>query len=236
MNFDEETTELATADQNADLPSSDTSTEPVAHDDFATELDPLAGASSRRKVGSGPVLIVAVILIAVAGLFSMRKIAEVTAASGIDSEIEATIVKFLESIGEPGGGTPAPRSGVDYESLLGVITESYSDRQVPLQDVQRDPFVIETAAGGKPVDPSVDPNVEAAEKRARRREAKHVELKNPIREKHQRLTKGRLLSSHKAEAWFLARMARDVLAGKWSYQQNPTTPILAPWRIITEAA
>jgi hypothetical protein len=42
----------------------------------------------------------------------------------------------------------------------------------------------------------------------------------------------KLVSSHKAEAWFLAQMARDVLAGRWFYEQAAAKVRVFPWPII----
>jgi hypothetical protein len=42
-------------------------------------------------------------------------------------------------------------------------------------------------------------------------------------------------SSHRIEAHLLALMAKDVVGGRWSFEQKPTTPILAPWRLLTGA-
>ena len=44
-----------------------------------------------------------------------------------------------------------------------------------------------------------------------------------------------LVSSHKAEAWFLAQLARDVLDGRWSYEQSPSKVRVFPWPIIRGA-
>lgn len=56
--------------------------------------------------------------------------------------------------------------------------------------------------------------------------------KTQIRNGHRKLNGGKLVSSHKAEAWFLAKMAGDVLAGNWSYNQSPTKPDVFPWPIM----
>ena len=60
--------------------------------------------------------------------------------------------------------------------------------------------------------------------------------KNLIRQGHKKITGGKLVSSHKAEAWFLTRMAKDVLNGKWTYGQSPTAPRLFSWPIIYRSA
>lgn len=64
-----------------------------------------------------------------------------------------------------------------------------------------------------------------------------VGTKTQIRQGHRRLLRlqfsdAKLVSSHKAEAWFLAQMARDVVEGRWSYEQSTTKPLLFPWPIL----
>lgn len=63
--------------------------------------------------------------------------------------------------------------------------------------------------------------------------------KTEIRYGHRKIIRARvqsadvsLVSSHKAEAWFLTQMARDVLAGRWSYQQTAVKVRVFPWPII----
>ena len=86
-----ETTDLvpSQADEDQMVAAESASADSIGVDEFGgQDLDPFAGATAGRKVNGSIILIVAVVLSAVAGLFSMRKIAEVTAATGIDSEIE----------------------------------------------------------------------------------------------------------------------------------------------------
>jgi len=113
--------------------------------DEAAALDPLASAGTKRKISGGSVLIAAVVLIAAGGLFAMRQLAEATAASDADHEIELTIESFLKTItGQRGptsrGGQTTVRGQSDR--ALAVLTTEYSERQVPLRDVQRNPFII----------------------------------------------------------------------------------------------
>ena len=63
--------------------------------------------------------------------------------------------------------------------------------------------------------------------------------KTEIRYGHQRIIrdlvqseKVPLVSSHKAEAWFLTQLARDVLDGQWSYKQSPLKVRVFPWPIL----
>jgi len=126
-------------------------TMPLGTGSFADEtaLDPLAGAQNRRKIGGGGLLIFAVVLIAVAGLFSMRKLTQVTAANPIDSDIEKTIEEFINSVR---GEDEQPRepdalaSVMNDDRVLEILSESYTERQVKLQDVQKNPFIIDQLA------------------------------------------------------------------------------------------
>jgi hypothetical protein len=122
---------------------------PIGAEDFAAQadpaLDPLAGAVTGRKLNGSVVLIVAVVLIAVAGLFSMRKLAQVTAAAVADTDAASKIETFLKSrTGTPdGSGEMQPSTLVLEEAeVLNVLSATYSERQVPLRDVQKNPFMI----------------------------------------------------------------------------------------------
>jgi hypothetical protein len=122
-------------------------------------LDPLAGASSGKKVNGGLLLIIAVMVIAAGGLFFMRKIAAVTASMVIDRDVEQTIESFIES-NEAGPGSGAQLTA-DYHEVLGVLTEAYSERQVPLRDIQRDPFIIfQPGADQSVVSDTLDPSLQ----------------------------------------------------------------------------
>lgn len=56
--------------------------------------------------------------------------------------------------------------------------------------------------------------------------------KNQIRRGHRALARSeKLLSSHLAEAWFMARMGQAVAGGR-TYRQAPTVPKLQPWPIF----
>lgn len=133
-------------------------TMPLGTGNFADEtaIDPLAGAQNRRKLGGGGLLIFAVVLIALAGLFSMRKLTQVTAASPIDSDIEKTIEEFINSVGG-GTGQPQKPDGIggvmNDDRVLAILSESYTQRQVALRDVQKNPFIIDQLTPD-PVDPS----------------------------------------------------------------------------------
>lgn len=116
-------------------------------------LDPFAAEGSGTKIRFGSLLIVVVIVIAIGAVFGMRTLAKATAANDTPTDSEKTIDKFLKA--GPGGRTAADNLlAIDNESVLGVLTGDYTDHQVPLDRVQRNPFVGGGGGGGGPVDPA----------------------------------------------------------------------------------
>lgn len=96
-------------------------------------LDPLAGTGQRKKFNGGSLVLVGVIVMALAGLFFMRTLSKVSASSGGKNSNEDKVKKFLDSRGNKTGPDPA---------VVFDIGSSYTDRQVPLTDVQRNPFIL----------------------------------------------------------------------------------------------
>ena len=102
--------------------------------------DPLADAGSGHKISGSSLLIVTVIVIAAGGLFAIKKLADVTAAVVVDSEIEETITRFLDEADDQPGDQVLRK---EDQSTLAVLNEVYTERQVPLAEVQRNPAVID---------------------------------------------------------------------------------------------
>jgi hypothetical protein len=144
-------------------------------------VDLLAGATARKSFNTGSVLVIAVVLIAVGGLFSMRMLAQVTAATAIDADIETTIEDFLQTaLGTEGSAGAQDGAASHKDNVIAVLKETYSEQQVPLHDVQRDPFVIyETASGGTTL-PAYDPTADELARRERQfqqeREARRLQF------------------------------------------------------------
>lgn len=139
--------ELGTATQTPD--SSENSTFPLGVGeggglDGEAALDPLAGAESAKRSNTGTLLIVLVIIVAAGGLFSMRTLAKVTASVNDDAEVEQTIESLLAQF----SGSATPGEGKksvlmeDASPALRVLNESYSERQVPWENVQGNPFIL----------------------------------------------------------------------------------------------
>jgi hypothetical protein len=110
--------------------------EPAADD---AVLDPLAGATESRKFRSSSLIVVVVVVIACGGLWFMRSLSHVAGATGVKSDVEQTIEKFLGTR-DTKGNAKSP-NGTD-PNVLAVLSESFTKDQVPLENVQRDPFVL----------------------------------------------------------------------------------------------
>lgn len=109
-------------------------------------LDPLANVSEGRKFNAGSFVIVIVIIVACGGLWFMRSLSKVSAVTGATSDVEASIESFLKTFkvdkSLPGGQKSSTALAQTDASVLAVLSGSYTERQVPLSGVQRDPFVI----------------------------------------------------------------------------------------------
>lgn len=125
----------------------DAKTMPLGVGDFADEmnLDPLSGAGERRRLNGGVLLVAFVVLMAAAGLWGMRTLTRVNIAVASNAELDGSIEKFLKSLKaseKKSSSKNAATIGGTDANLLAVLSESYTERQVPLDAVQRDPFVL----------------------------------------------------------------------------------------------
>lgn len=128
-------------------------------------FDPLAGTESKRRINASVLIIVGVMVVAAGGLFAMKKVARV-AAAGIfannSSEVERIIEEFLPTLrARASGGTDT--SSVMDSSILTVLNETYTEHQVPLRDVQKNPFIMyapPTDSVEDPIDVGPDPEAE----------------------------------------------------------------------------
>ena len=129
-------------------------------------MDPLAGAEAKSGINTGAVLIVVVIVIAAGGLFVMRTLAGMTSIASADSTTEQKIAAFLDVIS---GNSSGPRDEHSVlmnsdDTALQVLGESYTDRQVPLDNVQRNPFVIDETRTSIPTASNPNPDRNSAER------------------------------------------------------------------------
>jgi hypothetical protein len=109
-------------------------------------IDPLANVGERKKLNTGSLVIVVVVLLAAAGLWSMRTFSRVSGGNTRSGEVEAKINKFLEAwkggSGSSGGSSGGSTALTSSDTVLSVLSETYTHRQVPLTDVQRNPFIL----------------------------------------------------------------------------------------------
>jgi len=141
-------------------------------DDSLGAADPFSQAdeSGKRGLNSGAVLLVAVVLIAIAGLFSMRTLTRASAAHDEPHEAEKSIESFLSMLqsSKSEGESPNYQLGAEETAVLDVLNESYASRQVALTHVQRNPFIIfeDSAGSDTPSKPSgPDPMEQKREER-----------------------------------------------------------------------
>ncbi len=106
-----------------------------------------AFASDAPKIKFGSLLIVVVVLVAAGAVFGMRTLSKITAATGGSSDVEQTVEHFLKSGVARGSQSDNPL-GLGDNSVLGVLDGDYAERQIPIQDVQKNPFAPDGALPG----------------------------------------------------------------------------------------
>ena len=139
-----------------------------------SDLDLLDGSAKRRR--TGPLVLIAVVVLAVGGLFCMHALSKITAATRGDTAIEKTIDLFLSSVTRSQAGGSSQSAGElvrSHRAVVDVLSDDYTALQIPLTDVQFNPFVIQRDA--QPVhqavsDPGDDESRRLERSRAKRRE------------------------------------------------------------------
>jgi hypothetical protein len=115
-------------------------------DDFGLGHDPLMGEASEKKSAKGMLIIVLVVGLAAGSLFSMHTLTKVTAASGRNLEIDATVDKFLKSMsGAENPDVTDPDLVSSHNEIVEVLTNNYTESQVQLD---RNPFEFSEGGGG----------------------------------------------------------------------------------------
>ena len=110
------------------------------------------------------ILILVVVLIAFAGLWFMRSLSHVSGAVAGKNDLDSSIEKFLG--GRDGKGNPKVANGANA-NVLAVLSSSYTDRQVPLDSVQCNPFILPGEGQAKSSVPIISDNSDAAMAQAR---------------------------------------------------------------------
>lgn len=100
-------------------------------------LDPFASSSASRRIKSGSMVVVFVVALAAVGLFAMRWMTKVTVASGREDEAERKVGDYLDGLKKD-----TAKRDLDSADVVHVLNDDFTDRQIPLSDVQKDPFVL----------------------------------------------------------------------------------------------
>lgn len=108
------------------------------------DLDLLDGSAKKRR--TGPLVLIAVVVLAVGGLFCMHALSKITAAVRGDTSIEKTIDRFLSSVTRSQAGRSSQSAGElvrSHRAVVDVLSDDYTALQIPLTAVQFNPFVIQ---------------------------------------------------------------------------------------------
>ena len=112
--------------------------------------DPLAGAESKRRIDTGSLLIFGVVIVSIGGLVAMRGLAGDEEINAGNTHVDETINKFIDS----------QKTGAAKGPVVALFPEEYLGQQVPLENVQKNPFVLfenkepEVEQGPDPEDPA----------------------------------------------------------------------------------
>lgn len=114
---------------------------PIGVDGFGSEGGDITyGEGVPATASKGWMVIVAVIILAAGGLFAMQRLAKVTAGTASDATIDGRIEKFLSQMGGNDGTAGELVKGIS--TVTTVLADDYSQLQVPLKQVQFNPFAL----------------------------------------------------------------------------------------------
>jgi hypothetical protein len=133
-------------------------TMPLGVGDFGGDesaVDPLAGSIATKKLPTGVLIIVGVVVCAIAGLFFMKFVATASAKNLLTDEVSASVDRFIDAID---GTTDAPdeikRLLDRKESPLAWINVEIDEIVTPGVDLKRDPFQIVDEVASTQVQPA----------------------------------------------------------------------------------
>jgi hypothetical protein len=119
----------------------DAKSAPLGVSDLADDLvmDPLAGSAERKKFNAGSFILLGVVVLACAGLWAMRSLSHVKTASRGNTELEATIEKWIKAAKNASSSSALLGDGA---TSISTLTTNFTQRQVQLTNVQRNPFIF----------------------------------------------------------------------------------------------
>ncbi|MGI9013941.1 MAG: hypothetical protein ACR2GY_06795 [Phycisphaerales bacterium] len=117
---------------------------PLGVGNFGTDATGINDFSeSKKRFSSSTTIVALVIVLAAAGLFSMRSLAIAMASASSDKDIEVAVEEFLQSLSGRKGTNAAANSvviGSVGDATLTLVDDRI-ERQVSLEYVQKNPFI-----------------------------------------------------------------------------------------------
>ncbi len=163
-----------------DTGSSEQAGMPLGVDELSSEsgFSSTEFAGSTKRHAGGALLLTAVVVVAIAGLFSMRTLTRASASIEAPTDVEKSIESFLNMIQSNQADDGGFHTG-ENETVLDILSASYTQRQVALTNVQRNPFII--------IETNVDSNQDVRPEPADPIEAKRHALNQRIEAASQRM-------------------------------------------------
>lgn len=116
-------------------------------------LNDFSTGSGGKKLNASSLVLVGVVLLGAGGLFVMKTLATASAGIVSNSAVEQVIERFVN----PEAADLDGLLNAESEGVLQVLNASYTEEQIPLIDVARDPFVIYQEFVDTPVTTATDP-------------------------------------------------------------------------------
>jgi hypothetical protein len=131
---------VTTDDMNDSLDDTD-KTMPLTSGEFAPEASHLlAGGETKRRLSSGTIVLVGVVGLAGLGLFGMRQLGTASGAGTVSGEVQKLIDDLVDGKSAQAPTPDRPLSTAD--ELLRPLLINYSEHRVPLENVQKNPFLL----------------------------------------------------------------------------------------------
>lgn len=165
----------------------------------ATDLDLDSGASPSRSVSAGTLIILGVLVVAAGSLYAMRlSQQDLAAGTAAAKDVEAKVEQALAKLTQPQAMAPddplAKRNldalFRDTDSIISMFASDMTKRQVPIDYVQKNPFVMPLTREPEPV---VAPNGMPAPVVERRDDGRLKKIQAEVKElKLQTVMEGRV--------------------------------------------
>lgn len=189
----------------------------------------LGGGDNKRRISDTTVVLVGALILAGLVLGGMRWMAKRAPGSATDSTLEAKVDDFLKRLYGPteAAGAAAP---LPADILIDSLIEDRTTAQVPLDQVQKNPFRLDVETGQKlsPEDEEAQLAVQLAEQRRREAERRRGQLESIA--SHYTLTS---IIGRKGQ--YTAMINGDVVRVGDVYDDTFTVTQIGPYSVVLEA-